>query len=106
MQTVGPLFSQSSCASNPRYIVGHTELLGRNGTVARRWRLLGQQTLNAYQRVGVQEERLPSSFADENLYMCKPCFSKAEKFSKLHKDLAVLALSMWEKVNLWRGTYM
>lgn len=68
--------------------------------MARRRRLLGQQTLDAYQRVGVQEERLPSSLGDENRYVCNPCFSAAEKFSRLHKDVVVLALSMREKVNL------
>ena len=67
--------------------------------MVRRRRLLGQQTLDAYHRVGVQEERLPS-IVDENRYVCNPCFNEAERFSKLCKDLTVLALSMREKVNL------
>ena len=71
-----------------------------SGTVARRRRLLGQQTLDAYQRIGVQEEQLPSSLADGNHYVCNACFSEAEKFSKLHQEVTKLATSMREKVNL------
>ena len=32
--------------------------------------------------------------------MCNPCFNEAERFSKLHKDVAVLALSMRGKVDV------
>ena len=45
-------------------------------------------------------KRLPSLLVDENRYVCNPCFNEAERFSKLHKDVAVLALSMRKKVSL------
>ena len=64
----------------------------------KRRRLLGQQTLDTYQREGEKEERLSSLLADGNHYLCNACFKEAERFTKLYKEVAVLAFSMRDKM--------